>query len=189
MRPTAPEGTPATVPPTAAASPASWGSGSRRSRSVADATAVEVGRGSVRAGTVPDIHRRLETVAHDRHGHVGGALHSSLRNGSLLGQKRVEHVLDEGVAIPHPDPETREFVTAPGVDERLDSPVTRGAPTELDLHAPEGKIGLVVHHDDIAGRDAMFAGQLRPSLPAQVHERLRTRCEHVVAVDGSFTDA
>src|SRR6202171_4393089 len=67
--------------------------------------------------------------------------------------------------------------------------MTRRASTELDLHAPERKIGLVVHHDDIAGRDALFARQLRRGFPAQVHERLRTRGEHVVAVDGSFTDA
>src|ERR1700681_4294916 len=113
MRPTAHAGTPATVPQPAAASPASSGSWSRRSRSVADATAVEVGRGSVRAGTVPDIHRRLETVAHDRHGHVGGTFDSGLRKGSFLGQKRVEHVLDQVVAVPRPahsDPDTWEFV-------------------------------------------------------------------------------
>src|ERR1700676_5210809 len=35
----------------------------------------------------------------------------------------------------------------------------------------------------------MVARQLRRRPPAQVHERLRTRGEHVVAADGSFADS
>src|ERR1700676_21974 len=120
MSPTAPEGTPATVPPTARASPASSGSWSRRSCSVADASTVDARRGSVRAGTVPNIHGRLEPVAHDRQGHVGSTLDRGLRDGSFVGKERVEHVLDEVVAVPcsaNSDADTWEFVGAPGVDE------------------------------------------------------------------------
>src|ERR1700683_4960763 len=153
MRPIDPDGTPATTPLPPPASLASSGSASRRSRSVADATAVEVRPEAVRAGTVPDVHCSGHAVAHDRDRHPCRSRDRLLGHGALIGKEGIEDVLDQVVAVavsPDADADPWEGIRAPGVDERLHAAVTGGAASQLDLHAPEWEIRLVVDDGDVS---------------------------------------
>src|ERR1700722_18510345 len=64
-----------------------------------------------------------------------------------------------------------------------------GAAPELDLHAAEREVRLVVDDDDVAGGRSVLAGELRGSLAAEIHEGLRTSGEDVIAFDGSLSHA
>ena len=71
-------------------------------------------------------------------------------SGTLVGQERVEHVLDEVVAVAvsaDPDADSRKRIGAPRVDERLHAPMAGSAAPELDLDAPEREVRLVVDDD------------------------------------------
>ena len=74
---------------------------------------------------------------------------------AFIRMERVEHVLDEVVAVAVPadaDADAGKGVGAPGVDERLHAAMTGGAAAELDLHAPEREVRLVVDDDDVPRR-------------------------------------
>src|ERR1700730_4884290 len=97
MRPTAPEGTPATTPRPERSAACRFGSRSRRARSAAfDApTTVVVSSFSGTRATVERGHCSVGTVADDRHDGVGDARDDSGQQLALLRCERVEHVLNQ----------------------------------------------------------------------------------------------
>ena len=113
-------------------------------------------------------------------------------SGALVGKERVEHVLDQVVAVavsPNADADSRKRVEAPGVDERLHAAMAGRAAAELDLDPAEREIRLVVDDDRVPRGAPELGGQLRGGLATEVHEGLGTRGDHVIAVDGSLSHA
>ena len=101
-------------------------------------------------------------------------------SGPLVGKERVEHVLDQvvAVAVPaDPDADAGKRIGPPGIDERLHAAMACRAAAELDLHPPEREVRLVVDDDHVARRGPVLARELHRRLAAQVHEGLRARGE------------
>src|SRR5687767_7498592 len=192
-------------PPALASASAIWprpSSRSRRSRKlelVSASASTPASRGPVSAGAVAasaieGVHRAAQPVAERDLGRLGRPRHGRLGGVLLVTGERREHVLREvavdlavGRGRRDADAQARKAL-ADGRDDRAHAVVGAGAALLAYPDDPERQVDVVVHDEQLSGREAITVEELADRAPAVVHEGLRPGDDDALAREAALRD-
>src|SRR5688572_13408300 len=147
-------------------------------------------------GNVPveGVHRAAQPVAERDLGRLGRPRHGGLGGVLLVTGERREHVLREvavdlavGRGRRDADAQARKAL-ADGRDDRAHAVVGAGAALLAYADDPERQVDVVVHDEQLRGREAITVEELADRAPAVVHEGLRPGDDDALPREAALRD-